>query len=33
MFEVIVILVALVSVLQFGGEWLARRADHRRSIS
>ena len=33
MFEVIVILVALVSVLQFGGEWLARRADHRHSIS
>jgi D-methionine transport system permease protein len=33
MFEVIIILVALVSVLQFGGEWLARRADHRRSIS
>lgn len=33
MFEVIVILVALVSLLQFGGEWLARRADHRRSIS
>lgn len=33
MFEAIVILVALVSVLQFGGEWLARRADHRRSIS
>ncbi|KLO59479.1 MULTISPECIES: methionine ABC transporter permease [Delftia] len=33
MFEVIVILVALVSVLQLGGEWLARRADHRRSIS
>ena len=33
MFEVIVILVALVSVLQFGGEWLARRANHRRSIS
>ncbi len=33
MFEVIVILVALVSVLQFGGEWLARCADHRRSIS
>jgi D-methionine transport system permease protein len=30
MFEVIVILVALVSALQWGGEWLARRADHRR---
>ena len=30
MFEVIVILIALVSVIQFGGEWLARRADHRR---
>lgn len=29
MFEVIVILVALVSALQFAGEWLARRADHR----
>ncbi|MGC3986338.1 MAG: methionine ABC transporter permease [Pseudorhodoferax sp.] len=29
MFEVIVILVALVSVLQFAGEWLARRVDHR----
>ncbi len=29
MFEVIVILIALVSVLQFAGEWLARRADHR----
>ena len=33
MFEVIVILVALVSALQFGGEWLARRADHRRAVS
>ncbi len=33
MFEVIVILVALVSVLQSGGEWLARRAAHRRTIS
>jgi D-methionine transport system permease protein len=30
MFEVIVILIALVSVIQFAGEWLARRADHRR---
>lgn len=30
MFEVIVILVALVSVLQWGGEWVARRVDHRR---
>ena len=30
MFEVIVILVALVSVLQFAGEWLARRVDHKR---
>ncbi|GAB2813510.1 ABC transporter permease [Comamonas piscis] len=29
MFEVIVILVALVSVLQFAGEWLARRANHK----
>jgi D-methionine transport system permease protein len=29
MFEVIVILIALVSVLQFAGERLARRADHR----
>jgi len=29
MFEVIVILIALVSVLQFVGEWLARRTDHR----
>ncbi|GHC78625.1 metal ABC transporter permease [Pseudorhodoferax aquiterrae] len=29
MFEVIVILVALVSVLQFAGERLARRVDHR----
>ena len=29
MFEVIVILIALVSVLQFAGEWLARRTDHR----
>ncbi|MDQ8032515.1 MAG: methionine ABC transporter permease [Bordetella sp.] len=30
MFEVIVILIALVSVVQFTGEWLARRADHKR---
>lgn len=30
MFEVIVILVALVTLVQLGGEWLARRADHRR---
>ncbi|HEX7867309.1 MAG TPA: methionine ABC transporter permease [Variovorax sp.] len=30
MFEVIVILIALVSVIQFTGEWLARRVDHRR---
>jgi len=30
MFEVIVILIALVSVIQFAGEWLARRVDHRR---
>jgi len=30
MFEVIVILVALVSILQFAGEWLARRVDHKR---
>ncbi|MPN21435.1 D-methionine transport system permease protein MetI [bioreactor metagenome] len=30
MFEVIVVLVALVSVLQFGGEWLSRRVYHRR---
>lgn len=29
MFEVIVILVALVSILQFAGEWLARRVDHK----
>ncbi|RCW71417.1 methionine ABC transporter permease [Pseudorhodoferax soli] len=29
MFEVIVILIALVSLLQFAGEWLARRTDHR----
>ncbi len=30
MFEVIVILIALVSAIQFIGEWLARRVDHRR---
>jgi D-methionine transport system permease protein len=30
MFEVIVILIALVSLIQFGGEWLARRVDHKR---
>ena len=30
MFEVIVILIALVSVIQFAGERLARRVDHRR---
>lgn len=30
MFEVIVILVALVSILQFAGEWLARRVNHKR---
>ncbi|MFJ1302036.1 methionine ABC transporter permease [Pseudomonadota bacterium AL_CKDN230030165-1A_HGKHYDSX7] len=30
MFEVIVILIALVSIVQFTGEWLARRADHKR---
>lgn len=29
MFEVIVILVALVSVLQFAGEWLSRKVNHR----
>ncbi len=29
MFEVIVILIALVSVVQFAGEWLSRRVDHR----
>ena len=28
MFEVIVILIALVSIVQFTGEWLSRRADH-----
>ncbi|WP_208510741.1 methionine ABC transporter permease [Variovorax paradoxus] len=30
MFEVIVILIALVSAIQFVGEWLARCVDHRR---
>lgn len=30
MFEVIVILIALVSVIQFAGEWASRRVDHRR---
>ena len=30
MFEVIVILIALVSIVQFTGEWLSRRADHKR---
>ncbi|KAF1018522.1 MAG: D-methionine transport system permease protein MetI [Paracidovorax wautersii] len=30
MFEVIVILIALVTAVQFVGEWLARRVDHRR---
>lgn len=30
MFEVIIILIALVSLVQFTGEWLARRADHKR---
>ncbi|MBF5003774.1 methionine ABC transporter permease [Diaphorobacter caeni] len=29
MFEVIVVLVALVSALQLGGEWIARRVNHR----
>ena len=29
MFEVIVILIALVSIVQFTGEWLSRRADLR----
>ncbi|KAG1185893.1 hypothetical protein G6F35_014772 [Rhizopus arrhizus] len=31
MFEVIVILIALVSIVQFTGEWLSRRADHKRA--
>lgn len=30
MFEVIVVLVALVSLIQFAGEWLSRRVDHKR---
>jgi D-methionine transport system permease protein len=30
MFMVIIILIALVSVVQFAGEWLARRTDHKR---
>jgi D-methionine transport system permease protein len=30
MFEVIVILIALVSLIQFVGEWFARRVDHRK---
>jgi D-methionine transport system permease protein len=30
MFMVIVILIALVSIVQFAGEWLARRTDHKR---
>jgi D-methionine transport system permease protein len=30
MFEVIVVLVALVTLIQFAGEWLARRVDHKR---
>lgn len=30
MFEVIAILIVLVSLVQWGGEWLARRADHKR---
>lgn len=30
MFEVIVALVALVTLIQFAGEWLARRVDHKR---
>lgn len=30
LFEIIVILVVLVTIVQFTGEWLARRADHRR---
>ena len=29
MFEVIVILIAVVSLIQFAGEWLARRVNHR----
>lgn len=30
MFEVIAILIALVSIVQFTGEWIARKVDHRR---
>ena len=30
MFEVIVVLVGLVTLIQFAGEWLARRVDHKR---
>lgn len=30
MFMVIIILIALVSMVQFAGEWLARRTDHKR---
>lgn len=30
MFMVIVILIPLVSIVQFAGEWLARRVDHKR---
>ncbi len=30
LFEIIVILVALVTTVQFGGEWLSRRVNHRR---
>jgi len=30
MFMVIVILIALDSIVQFAGEWLARRTDHKR---
>ncbi len=30
LFQIIVILVALVTTVQFGGEWLSRRVDHRR---
>jgi len=30
LFEIIVILIVLVTSVQFGGEWLSRRVDHRR---
>jgi D-methionine transport system permease protein len=30
MFEVIVILIGLVTVIQFTGEWISRRVDHKR---